>query len=114
MDGLHGRVRLGVEREAAAGDRQPPKIRSSVGGIRGVGGDLSVRLHQRVLGAPSGVGRCVDGSRSRACIHLHHVLRWGTGESSSAETHPEPNPRGLLTLLTSAACSSNRAEFETT
>lgn len=81
MDGLHGRVRLGVEREAAGGDRQPPEVGGPVGGVRGVVGDLSVRGNERVPGASGGMGGCLDGPRPGTRFHLDHVLWWRIGEA---------------------------------
>lgn len=83
VDGLHGGVRLGVEREAAGGDRQLPEIRRPVGGVRGVVCDLLVWGDEHVLGASGGVGGCLDGPRPGTRIHLDHVLWWRIGESLS-------------------------------
>lgn len=86
LDGLYGGVWLGVEREAAGEDLQLPEM-GSLGGVCGVVCDLLIRLDERLLGASSGVGGCLDGPRPGTRIHLDHVLRWRIGEKFSC---PEP------------------------
>lgn len=111
VDGLHGGVRLGVEREAANGDRQLPKISGAVGGVCGIVRDLFVRSYERVLGAPGGVGRRLDSSRPGTRIHLDHVLRWRIGKSLNCPEQ-EGAFRWANFLIDSAACSSSPNAYD--